>query len=356
MPSVTIAFIRALSAAVDLTVAEDGAVRTGSDTLLFLTPDSNGHVSDQAFFALLAWIEDHRPDRLSVVSAYAAAIGIDDLGALGLAIKTAPTLRASLERVERYFLLLTDTALYRLEECTSPPRLILKGGPANAPGLQLRAECALYAFARNMRLFVDGPLDLAHVSFRHPCSGAPDRYAAALGCPVVFGAQEDAIAFAPGALDRRNRLGDAAVSEFLIAHLDTELGSRAPTASLRHHVLQHLEAGLSAGIPQASTVARHLGMSERTFFRRLADEGQTFRDLVSEAQSDLARSLLRTSRCSIAEIAFLTGFSEQSTFARAFKRWEGVAPAQYRAQPGAPLAASAKTLAGATDTAREGAR
>jgi AraC-like DNA-binding protein len=71
-------------------------------------------------------------------------------------------------------------------------------------------------------------------------------------------------------------------------------------------------------------------MSERTLYRRLSDDGLTFRDVVREAQERLACELLTASDCSIAEIAFLTGFAEQSTFTRAFKRWAGQAPARYR--------------------------
>jgi AraC-like DNA-binding protein len=85
-------------------------------------------------------------------------------------------------------------------------------------------------------------------------------------------------------------------------------------------------------VPQAAEIARDMAMSERTLYRRLAEEGLTFRDVLTEAQSSLAQELLRDSDSSIAEIAFLTGFSEQSTFSRAFKRWVGLAPAQFRQQ------------------------
>ena len=77
-------------------------------------------------------------------------------------------------------------------------------------------------------------------------------------------------------------------------------------------------------------MAHFMGISERTFYRRLAEEGLSFRDVLQDAQSALARELLSETDCSIAEIAFLTGFSEQSTFSRAFKRWVGEAPARYR--------------------------
>lgn len=198
--------------------------------------------------------------------------------------------------------------------------------------LEFRTEGALAAFARNMRLFVDGDLTLDHVSFRHACRCDPHRYAAMFDCPVRFNAARDAIALAPAMLDRPNRLGDAAVSDFLTAHLETEIGPLEGDPSLRAELLRRLTPALSNGVPQAAGIAADMGMSERTLYRRLAEEGRTFRDVVVEAQSSLAQDLLRDSDSSIAEIAFLTGFSEQSTFSRAFKRWTGEAPARFRQQ------------------------
>ena len=77
-------------------------------------------------------------------------------------------------------------------------------------------------------------------------------------------------------------------------------------------------------------VARRLAMSERTLHRRLSEKGLSFKALVERTRRDLAESLLRESRYTVSEVAFLTGFSEQSAFNRAFKRWAGQTPTAYR--------------------------
>ena len=86
-------------------------------------------------------------------------------------------------------------------------------------------------------------------------------------------------------------------------------------------------------------VARNLGMSVRSLHRRLANDGMTFRTLTEETRQELAEGLLCDERYSIAEVAFLTGFSEQSSFNRAFKRWAGDTPATYRKAQNRPAAA-----------------
>ncbi|UWQ18952.1 AraC family transcriptional regulator ligand-binding domain-containing protein [Jannaschia sp. M317] len=332
MPSVIAAFAKTMAQAAGMSLSDDGDLVSDGVVLRSLPQSSDSRISDSDYFELLDWIRLRYEDDIGLMEAYARKIRVDDIGILGLAVKTSPTLRCSLERVARYWRVVTDTAIYRLDETRDPALFAFEARTDHHPVLTLRTEIALAGFAHNMRLFVQGELVLDHVSFRHACRSDPDRYAALFNCPVHFEADHDAIALPPATLDLPNLLGDRAVSDFLTAHLETEIGSLRDDTSLRATLLRHLTPALSNGVPQAAETARALGMSERTLYRRLAAEGLTFRDVLTEAQSSLAQDLLRDSTSSVAEIAFLTGFSEQSTFSRAFKRWVGQAPAQFRQQ------------------------
>jgi len=83
-------------------------------------------------------------------------------------------------------------------------------------------------------------------------------------------------------------------------------------------------------VPQISDVAQQLCLSARTLQRRLADAGHSFQSVVDEARRRLATRMRGETVYSLSEVAFMTGFADQSAFTRAFKRWEGQTPRSYR--------------------------
>lgn len=87
---------------------------------------------------------------------------------------------------------------------------------------------------------------------------------------------------------------------------------------------------ISDGVPTLSAIAAEVGVGPRTLQRRLSAQGHSFQSIVDLARQTLAHRLLRETELCLAEIAFLTGFSEQSGFTRAFKRWAGQTPRSYR--------------------------
>ena len=125
-------------------------------------------------------------------------------------------------------------------------------------------------------------------------------------------------------------LGDAKISAFFDRHLDDELKATADARSLDKRVIALVTPALSEGPPNIEDIARKLGMSRRTLQRRLASEQCAYVELVDRARRALSTDLLRTSNYSLAEIAFLSGYSDQSTFTRAFRRWVGETPADFR--------------------------
>lgn len=333
MAIVTSAFANAMSRAAGLKLSSKGEILSGAKILYQIDGPVDEKISDSAYFDLIDWIREFNEDEPQLVFQYAMEFDYNDVGALGLAAKSALTLRDAFIRLERYFKLVTDIAVYRLDESSNPAQLVFEARTEDRPALQLRDECALAAITNNIKGLVGPTLKLDHVSFRHNCRDDPARFEAFFGCEVRFGVGRNAIALRHEMLDLPNRLGDQGISDFLTQHLEEEFSRLSNESSLKENLLRHLSPKLSNGVPQAAEIAQVMDMSERTFYRRLAREGLSYRDVLQDAQSTLARELLSETDCSIAEVAFLTGFSEQSTFSRAFKRWVGETPAKFRQLP-----------------------
>ena len=101
-----------------------------------------------------------------------------------------------------------------------------------------------------------------------------------------------------------------------------------PDASFRREVESHIEPLLATGAIRVETVARALGCSRQTLYRRLKAEGVTFEVLLDGLRHRLALRLVREPGLSVKAIAYRLGFSEPAAFSRAFKRWTGRTPRQ----------------------------
>ncbi|ANM30932.1 AraC family transcriptional regulator [Acidobacteria bacterium Mor1] len=254
----------------------------------------------------------------------------DDYGALGLAWKSAPTIRQSLERVERFCRLWTDNMTYELRDDEEGALFVLHRAGERRLGLRLSNECTAASAVSLIRQTSTERFRPRRVLFKHRAPEITTAHQRYFGCPVEFGAALDAVSISDEALDRANHLGDDAISRFLMPHLEAEVEAIAQEDPLELLVQRAVSRALSEGVPKMAEIARRMGTSERTLQRRLADEGLSFKNLVDETRRRLAESLMQQPRYSLSEVGFLTGFSEQSAFSRAFKRWTGRSPAAYR--------------------------
>lgn len=259
-----------------------------------------------------------------------ASMHCDDYGALGLAWKAAPTLYGSLSRVERYARLWTSVVEYELRDDPRGVLFILHREGPRRLGMRLSNEATLASAVSLSRQVCPVPFAPLEVWIKHPAPANTAYHEAYFGCPVRFDADLDALLFSPAALDQPNILGDEGISRYLVSHLDRELSQVATEPPLLVEAKDAIAQALSEGTPKMADIARCLGYSARSFHRRLSEHGLSFQTLAEDTRRELAEGLLRDQHHSLAEIAFLTGFAEQSSFTRAFKRWVGKTPASYR--------------------------
>ncbi len=292
--------------------------------------DPGRMISEERYFGLLERIAEEHPAGRHIPWRMGAAMRCDDYGAFGLAFKTAPTLRESLRRVERYGRVVTSISNFRLVDESTAIAMEIIPGRETRLGLFMTDELAIAAAVQICREVSEAGFAPVSVEFAHDDPDGDVGLAEHLGCPVEYGAQRTGMVLPDEVLDRANRLGDQGVSGFFDDHLNERLVSLIEPGDLRAQVFDAVLDALSGGVPTLAQIAGRMGMSGRTLQRRLAAEDLAFQDIVTEARRSLAGKLLTGTEFALTEVAFLTGFSDQSTFSRAFKRWNGLTPAGYR--------------------------
>ncbi len=254
----------------------------------------------------------------------------DDYGAFGLAWKSALTPRDSCERLVRYALVLTSVAAYEIQKTDQGLKMILNRAGPRQLGLRLSNETTIAAILSMLRQVSTQAVQPIEVYLKHSAPDITDDHEAYFGCPVIFNAETDALLFTHGDMAQPNRKGDEGIVRFIDSHLDSEVAKLPDDTSLDRQVKNAVTVSLSAGVPKISDVAGQLGMSGRTLQRRLSEKGLSYQAVVDGARRELATSLLAETDYPLAEVAFLAGFSEQSAFNRAFRRWAGETPRSYR--------------------------
>lgn len=300
-----------------------------------LTPerlaDPTAMVPIEDYFLLLETIAESEFPDLRFHMKTCQSMRCDEFGLFGFAFKSAPTLRHGFRRIWRYITLHNQVSLFSAEDLGNDFCWSMQAPAVNRLGSHLSNEAAMATTLTLCRETTHPDLRPKKVQFAHERAGSIDAVVAHFGQVPEFGAPADAMVFDREQVDQPCNVGDEAIWNYMLSHLDQSLAStQAQDKGFEEEVIEEIAKLLSGGVPQLSEVSQNLGLSIRTLQRRLNDRGKTFQVLVDEARQKLALNLVATSVYSLAEVAFLTGFSEQSAFSRAFKRWSGETPRSYR--------------------------
>ena len=249
---------------------------------------------------------------------------------VGYAMMSSPDLHGVLDRAARYIRIVSDAATLSVATHHDGYRLCLEllGGEDDVPWQRYCFD--LMSLLSFLRWIMEGDLQALALELRaSPDNMQPDEITS--GCPLRFGAGVNALLFAltdvarplPTAHAQLANVHERIAREYLARLDDSQIVTRVRAAILE---------SLTDGQPQRAKVARTLGMSERTLQRRLETEGTSFRLLLDETHKEMARTYIERRDLSLAEVAYLLGFNDQSSLFRATQRWFGTSPRQYRMQ------------------------
>ncbi len=250
------------------------------------------------------------------------------LHGLGLGWLASDTVYDGLRRMVRFSKLISTGMKLELVEEGEYTHVMVRP-LALEPVAWSTRDYAVGMIARMCQLTLGDFLAPVCVHIERPAPLQPERWEYALASRVEFDAGMNRISWASSDILEPLVTGDPALArvndEQAQAYLDSLL-AKSTSRSVADKIVEYLPDGP----PSQQRVADALFISSRTLQRKLKEEGTSFTDLLQQTRLELARKYLRQPDRSVVETAYLLGFSEPSTFSRAFKRWTGQAPGEYR--------------------------
>ena len=243
---------------------------------------------------------------------------------------SAPTVGAALAKVSDYFPLIHEVV--RLPYAISDRQVTLAFEAPARPGTITRpyAEYVMAAVFLRTRIATNQRYLLMRAEFSHPLPADIGEHERIFECPVRFGAETCQLVIARDVWDTPRTGSDPDLFSVLETHARMLLDQLPSPADVVGRVRDAIEAELRGGDPRLESIARRLAMSPRTLQRRLRDHGVLFNDVLDAMRFRAAKSYLAKRDVAAREVAYLLGFAEQSSFNRAFKRWSGQTPVDYR--------------------------
>jgi AraC-like DNA-binding protein len=265
--------------------------------------------------------------------------GIEGFGVVGFALMTSPTIGSAFARLARYYGLLSTAGRWsRVDEAPDQVALRFEWQPGEPLATRCAVEFALAETVHFAAVLAGRRVPLTQARFPHARPADEGPYRRLFGSVVRWKAGEAALVIPRSSLELPLVKADPHLAAYFEGQAEALVrrGEVETALPLSAQVRRRIIEALPSGPPALPAVARALGQSPRSLRRHLADEGTSFQRLVEQIRSELAAQHLQDPRLTVSEIAFLVGFSELSPFLRAFRRWTGLTPGQYRQRDKAP--------------------
>ncbi|HKJ16090.1 MAG TPA: AraC family transcriptional regulator [Xanthomonadales bacterium] len=250
------------------------------------------------------------------------------LGALGYAWLASATLRIALQRLQRFVRILNARARLIMEERNDEVQI---GIDVDLPSknLVVRDDLACSVLATMIRYNLGPDFYPSFVTLKRDRPSDTKPWDTFYGCPVVFGADANTLTVPSAILDKvlpSANPGLAQLNEDIVVRYLERLDQADLPGRVRKEIVRHLP---SDDFSQA-VVAESLNMTPRTMRRWLRSHGTSFKSLVTEVRQELANKFVADDNISVTEMSFMLGFSEVSSFTRAFRNWHGFPPSEAR--------------------------
>jgi len=251
--------------------------------------------------------------------------------ALGYAWLASVTLKQAFERMVRYAHLVSNATQVSLQKDTDGYRVTLGLRVTDIQPATAALDASFVAIVRMCRTSYGDEFAPRRVQLAHGRPACAQRLESFFRCPVDFDTAPSALLLDAAPLEATLLTANAE-----LAHANDQIISQYLAHLDRTHIAPQVKAKLldqlSSGNVTEAQMAVALNQSERSLQRKLRAEGTSFSQLLEETRRELAQRYIENSRLSITETAYLLGFAEPANFTRAFRRWTGQSPSDYRQQ------------------------
>lgn len=249
-------------------------------------------------------------------------------GVFAYTAMTSQTLGEVVAILERYERLIDEANDSRLQ--IAGDRALLQWLPRDTPVIPAFMQISLASWAVFARRYTERTDLVADVDFTFPAPADTSTYQRIFGGRIRFGQPVTQLSFPLAYLQLPITHHDADVHRVLVSQVRAQLAALDADLTPRAQVRRVIARQLSGGATSLESVAKALGMVPRTLQYQLESEGTSFRRVLDDIRHELACLYLQDTAMSLLDVAFLLGYSEQSPFNKAFKRWQGETPGEYR--------------------------
>ncbi|MAB98574.1 MAG: AraC family transcriptional regulator [Pseudomonadaceae bacterium] len=254
-----------------------------------------------------------------------------ELGAYGHAVRSAPSMQMVLRCLSRFIAVLTQGTRVDIDEDAKTVALAYQ---ITDPAIVRRRQDAEFSIGIALSLFrevTQNPtLTPIRVDFEHDAPADLSFHRQVFNCPIFFNRPDNRVCFSRDILDMPVGTADTRLFQALEPFLEQQRETRAAATDLLSQMGRHIASGLGSGNVSIEQVAASMRLGVRTLQRRLSVQGLDFSQMVEGVRRSLAENYVAQSDYSFTEIALLLGYSEASSFSRAFRRWHQLTPLQYR--------------------------
>ncbi|MDJ0895938.1 MAG: AraC family transcriptional regulator ligand-binding domain-containing protein [Alphaproteobacteria bacterium] len=256
------------------------------------------------------------------------------LGALGEAVLAAPNLGSALLTFSTYLRLVQSTSELRFDVEDDEAVVTYRILDPDIWPRQQDAEFSLSIFVSLIQSCLGADWRPTVIDFEHEPTRREQSWHHAVGPCCRFGQASNAVVLPAGALDQKMPARDNRIWQQRSAALRRAMRDRNDHRAIAHRVASAVLAALGRGPVDQGHIAASLGLSCRSLHRKLEAEGTGFADILQDCRARLARHRLAHGDQALSHVALELGYSDQTAFARAFKRRSGMTPGEYRQRHG----------------------